>query len=173
MTPQRRYQSYWQHMICGPGPGGAEGQRLRLERADLTGCDSFAGTNLSGIVLQGCLLRDAGIADARLLMPEILACDLRGVNLAFSDLSCSLMSSNLEGAIISDAKTTPFDLTGDSSKPWPTNMEGCRLRQADLRNTSLKHVRVKHAHLKGARFSAASTAGMTKDQIDRLRSTSQ
>ena len=97
-------------------------------------------------------LRGADLSGASLIMADLSQCDLRDVDFSGADLSgCNLRTANMENANLSNARFEPVDVFGDGSRMWPTNMEYCRLTNADIRGAKLWQAVLRGADLTGAK----------------------
>ncbi len=135
--------------------GGADGQRARLDAADLSG-RNLAGAQLTSALLpradlSGCDLTEAHLHGADLRNADLTGSRLSGANLAVSRLrhahlrACLLNGANLKGA----------DLAG-------ADLSGAQMSDADLHGAILLGVDLSAADLSGV-------SGLSQGQLERAR----
>lgn len=139
--------------------GGREGSRLELDRADLVGA-VLCEADLSGARILRSDLGGADLSGAVLTMADLSHCRLAGADLSGANLSgCSLRRADLTGARLEDAILDEVAITGSQARPWPTNLHGARLVDADLRCKSARGALLRFADLTGARLNMALFRG--------------
>ncbi|MEA2003278.1 MAG: pentapeptide repeat-containing protein [Actinomycetota bacterium] len=124
-----------------------------LSGLDLTGAD-LSGADLSECRLVGTCLRDALLVETTLEHAQVLGADLTGADLtnahAFSVMfgQSDLTDAVLFNPTMNDATFAHANLTGTDMRT--ANLEGARLRDANLTRTDFSRARMNGADLTGA-----------------------
>lgn len=146
--------------------GGSAGSACDLDMVDLTDA-VLARADLSGARLRRSNLRGADLSGAQLGMADLSYSDLSGANLTGADLSgTNMRGCNLQGAVLRGARLVPMAVMDESGKPWPTNLERCRLRGADFGEARIDRPMLRGAELDPLVRQALSGAGVDTKDLD-------
>jgi uncharacterized protein YjbI with pentapeptide repeats len=151
-TPEEFNQKLDQHRLWFE-THGIEGQRLRLERAELIGVD-LSFTDLSGIDLNGADLHDAKLGFAKLKEANLFGANLTGANLRNADLTGAILSrAYLNGTKFTSSNLSKAQLVEASL--GKVNLFGADLSGANLSRAHLNKADLCYANLNGANLYSA------------------